>query len=149
MDSVYVGGPVMRGFMGTPEWALFVYQLIARTARIKGAEALLPETAPSLERMPPEAFYHAIRERIQAAIAGIILFGAPDASASVEAAMIAYAGKPQLIVAKDLAMVPRLIRGLPNVKGVAGIGPEDELHGEISRFLDENLNGGLHHGFNQ
>ena len=141
MASIYIAGPVLRAFgAAPPPWASGLYRLILDSASRLRVEVILPESAPALEEMPAERFYQAIEERIQSAGAGITIFAAPDASAAVEAALLAHFGKPQLILAERTRDVPRLVRGLPQVSRVIGLDELVDVAGAVRDFLEQNLN---------
>lgn len=141
MASVYVAGPVMRSFgAAPPPWAAGLYRLVTDSASRLNAGVVLPESSPGLEEMPPEYFYREIEERIQAAQAGITIFAAPDSSAAVESTMLAYSGKPQIVIAERVRDIPRLVRGLPLVSRVIALEETDNVAGAVRDFLEQNLN---------
>jgi hypothetical protein len=92
--------------------------------------------------MEPAAFYAETNARINSAQAGVTLFTIPDASAAVEAAMLAHSQKPQLVVAENAGDVPRLVRGLPLVARVLAYNETADLQGAVRDFLEQNLYGG-------
>jgi len=103
MASVYVAGLEMRSSGAAPPvWALGAYRLVLDTASRLHADVIPPE--PSAGQ--PSDFFEATATHIESAQAGVTLLSAADPSAAVEAAMLAYSGKPQLIIAEDEADVP-------------------------------------------
>jgi hypothetical protein len=139
--SLYVGGPVLRQDSAPPLWTKDVYLSLYTLAEQQRATILLPEGDGELETMQPEAFYAEMDSRIRSSAAGIILFAAPNASAAVEATMLALAGKPQIIVAENSKDVPRLVRGLPGVARVVGVNEGYNVFEAVGQFIDRHLNG--------
>jgi len=139
MASVYVAGLEMRSSGAAPPvWALGAYRLVLDTASRLHADVIPPE--PSAGQ--PSDFFEATATHIESAQAGVTLLSAADPSAAVEAAMLAYSGKPQLIIAEDEADVPRLVRTLPLVSQVVALNGRPDLPGILRKFLEANLRGG-------
>jgi hypothetical protein len=91
--------------------------------------------------MAPEVFYSEIERRISSADTAIVVFTGEDVSAGIEATMASLKGKKVMIVSDELAHVPRLLRGLPNLVNTVEFSDKQAVFSAVAAFLQETLSG--------
>lgn len=124
MRTIHVIGPVIR----TPkddrniktsqgsEAVSSIYKGLAADSRF---QTLLPEGDPNLDEASPEIFFEAMQKRINDCD-GVVWVYHEEPAGAVEAGLAAQAGKRIFILAES-AELPRIIRGIPNVRIVRDV----------------------------
>ena len=101
------------------EWHWMAVQYIGFKAAEYGVHAMLPQLDPAIDRLPAPHFFEVIRTRIGMADGVISLLSGDDPATAAESCLADAQDKPQLVIGRDQRSVPRLIRGMPSVLGVA------------------------------
>lgn len=113
-----------------------VYSTIAGVAKESGINIYLPISDPSLEEASPQSFSSVIYKRIMECDKVVALYNPLDASGPIETAFAASEGKQILVLARDPELVPRLMRGLPGIRGIVRI-DDNVLPSELWGFVRE------------
>lgn len=137
MGFIYVAGPVFPGVPGRLEGELpgFYNFLKSEIESLGGGEAIVPKRDHELSRMPAEDFYRAIFQRIKESSGMVTVLVEGDQSAPAEAALGAVNLTRQLLVAEFPERVPRILRGLPFIVGVANLRALTEIRSGLAQLL--------------
>lgn len=137
MSKIYVVGPVIRSgrWFRRGDWPDPVYHAINAVGG--GTEFVLPSSEASLESADEQAFYNAIYQRIKSSDGVITIISPNVISGAIEATLASTLGKKQLVIAKTLSDVPRMMRGLPGVVEVVEHSKEASLDEVVSRFVSK------------
>lgn len=135
MATVHIAGPVVGRGTAVRSWVGDAYRDIMASSRDLNIGATLPEATAELELAEPDDFVEWNRRKIESSDIVITVFAHGDVSAGVEAGMAALLGKQQLIVAEDVARLPRMLRGLPGIVGVLSVEDRRALRDGIRSFM--------------
>jgi hypothetical protein len=158
---LYVAGPVLRSpaqMLNRPDWRTIyenigspefaerrmsaqldfitdVYSGIMRSAVQFNMRLFLPQPDPDLEASSPAEFTHQIISRIGESDRVICVYTPFDASGPVETAYASTLGKKILIVAQLPSLLPRIMLGLPGLRGVVEYRSTRGFLSQLAEFL--------------